>query len=77
VIVLILALPALEASGALAPLNDLLAVGQGSGQKPEQVASVRRAEPPLVATPRALRSGVQARARDPGAGPGRFGAGRT
>ncbi len=53
VIVLLLTLPALEASGALAPLNDLLALGEGSGQKPDRVATARRAEPPLVATPRA------------------------
>ena len=53
VIALILALPALEASGALAPLNDLLALGQGGGQEPARVATARRAEPPLVATPRA------------------------
>jgi LVIVD repeat len=53
VMVIVLALPALEASGALAPLNDLLALGQGTGQQPAQVATVRRAEPPQVATPRA------------------------
>ena len=53
VIALILALPALEASGALGPLNDLLALGSAGGQKPERVATVRRAEPPLLATPRA------------------------
>jgi hypothetical protein len=53
VILLILALPALEASGALAPLNDLLALGQGGGQEPAKVATARRAEPPFVATPRA------------------------
>jgi LVIVD repeat len=53
VIALILALPALEASGALSPLNDLLALGSAGGQKPERVATVRRAEPPLLATPRA------------------------
>ena len=50
----ILALPALEASGALGPLNDLLALGQGSGQLPAKVATAQRAEPPLVATPRAV-----------------------
>jgi hypothetical protein len=53
VILLIVALPALDASGALGPLNDLLALGQGGGQEPAQVAIARRAEPPLVATPRA------------------------
>ena len=31
--------------------NDLLALGQGAGQTPDKVATVRRAEPPLVATP--------------------------
>ena len=65
VIALILALPALEASGALAPLNDLLALGQGGGQEPAKVATARRAEPPLVATPRARRAG---RARSPSPG---------
>src|SRR3954451_11544403 len=54
VILLILALPALNASGALGPLNDLLALGQGGGQLPAKVATARRAEPPLVATPRAV-----------------------
>ena len=53
VILLILALPALEASGALAPLNDLLALGHGGGQEPARVATAHRAEPPLLATPRA------------------------
>ena len=53
VIALILAFPALEASGALGPLNDLLALGEGGGQEPARVATARRAEPPLVATPRA------------------------
>ena len=31
--------------------NDLLALGQGAGQTPDKVPTVRRAEPPLVATP--------------------------
>jgi hypothetical protein len=35
-------------------LNDLGAVGQGLGQTPATVPIVRRAEPPLVATPRAV-----------------------
>src|SRR4051812_31631869 len=39
--------------GALAPLNDLLALGEGEGQRPAQVAVAQRAEPPFVATPRA------------------------
>ena len=54
VILLLLTLPALEASGALAPLNDLLALGQG--ERPEagrRSPTAQRAEPPLVATPRA------------------------
>src|SRR3954463_8749457 len=53
VIALILALPALNAVGALTPLNDLLALGQGTGQQPAKVAIATRAEPPFVATPRA------------------------
>jgi hypothetical protein len=53
VILAVLALPALEASGALDPLNDLLSLGEGTGQQPAQVPVERRAEPPLVATPRA------------------------
>jgi len=53
VIALMLAFPALEASGALGPLNDLLALGEAGGQEPARVATARRAEPPLVATPRA------------------------
>jgi hypothetical protein len=52
-LVLLLALPVLNASGALTPLNDLLAIGQGSGEEPAQVATVKRAEPPFTATPRA------------------------
>jgi hypothetical protein len=51
--VVILALPALSASGALAPLNDLLSLGQGSGQEPAAAPTAQRAEPPFVATPRA------------------------
>ena len=38
---------------AIAPLNDLLSLGQGEGQKPAMVPVVRRHEPPFVATPRA------------------------
>ena len=52
-ILAILVFPALAASGVLAPLNDLLALGQAGGQEPAKVATARRAEPPLVATPRA------------------------
>jgi hypothetical protein len=53
VMVLILALPALNAVGALAPLNDLLALGEAGGQEPARAPTAQRAEPPLVATPRA------------------------
>jgi hypothetical protein len=42
-----------QAQGPLGPLNDLFALGQGFGQMPDRVPTVRRAEPPLVATPRA------------------------
>ena len=50
--------------------NDLLALGQGAGQTPDKVPTVRRAEPPLVATPRAkCGPGSQARARHPGPRP--------
>jgi hypothetical protein len=38
---------------ALAPLNDLLALGQAGGQTPEKAPIMRNVEPPLVATPRA------------------------
>jgi hypothetical protein len=51
-LVLALAAPA-SAQGPFAPLNDLLALGQGSGQLPDRVPTMTRAEPPLVATPRA------------------------
>jgi hypothetical protein len=53
VILIVLAFPALEASGALGPLNDLLALGQGEGQQPAVAATQHNPEPPLVATPRA------------------------
>jgi hypothetical protein len=43
----------LNALGQLAPLNDLLSLGHAGGQTPARVATVRRAEPPFVATPRA------------------------
>lgn len=52
-LVAMLALPALSAFGQLAPLNDLLSLGHAGGQTPARVATVRRAEPPFVATPRA------------------------
>jgi hypothetical protein len=50
-----LALPAgASAVGPFGPLNDLLALGQAGGQSPATVPVMRRAEPPLVATPRAV-----------------------
>jgi hypothetical protein len=49
-----LALPAQAAAqGPLGPLNDLLALGQAGGQTPAKLPIIRRAEPPLTATPRA------------------------
>src|SRR2546422_877298 len=40
------------ASGALpGPLNDLFALGQGTGDMPAQAVVQRNAEPPLTATP--------------------------
>ncbi len=44
---------ALPIIGTPTGLNDLAALGQGLGQSPARVATVRRAEPPLLATPRA------------------------
>jgi hypothetical protein len=41
------------AQGPFSPPNDLLALGQGGGQTPDTVPTIRRPEPPLVATPRA------------------------
>src|SRR4051812_46100479 len=41
------------AQSPLSPINDLAALGQGLGQTPDPVAIVKRAAPPLVATPRA------------------------
>ena len=45
--------PPLVATGQLSPLNDLLSLGHAGGQTPARVATVRRAEPPFEATPRA------------------------
>jgi len=42
-----------SAQGPLGPLNDLLALGKAGGETPDRVPIMRRAEPPLVATPRA------------------------
>src|SRR5436190_8169725 len=39
------------ATGQLVPINDLFAVGQGSGDSPQSVPVEKRAEPPSVATP--------------------------
>src|SRR5205085_1682365 len=39
------------AQGPFGPLNDLLALGQGEGQKPDTVGTQRNDEPPFVATP--------------------------
>src|SRR3954467_7961083 len=41
------------AQGPLGPLNDMAALGQGTGQTPDAVATMKRAEPPFKATPRA------------------------
>ena len=41
------------AQSAMGPLNDLLALGQGSGQTPAVLPTLKRDEPPFVATPRA------------------------
>jgi hypothetical protein len=46
-----LAIIAGAAYGQLGPLNDLFALGQGTGDSPAPAPIVRRAEPPLVATP--------------------------
>jgi hypothetical protein len=53
VMAIVLGLPTLDAVGALDPLNDLLALGQGVGQQPAKAPVQQNAEPPLVATPRA------------------------
>ncbi len=43
-----------HAQGPLGPLNDLLALGEGQGQQPDRMPTLQRAEPPLVASPRAV-----------------------
>ncbi len=54
-VLIAVAVPAGLARGQLpGPLNDLLALGQGLGQKPAAVAVQHPAEPPSVATPRAV-----------------------
>jgi hypothetical protein len=42
-----------SAQGPLGPLNDLLALGEGGGQTPDTVPTIKRAAPPMDATPRA------------------------
>jgi hypothetical protein len=54
VIVIVMALPGIDAVAQLGPLNDLFALGRAGGQTPAKVAVEQRAEPPLVATPRAV-----------------------
>jgi hypothetical protein len=49
----VVAVPPLSAAGALDPLNDLFAIGQGGGQTPNEAPVQHNAEPPLTATPRA------------------------
>src|SRR5205823_4136231 len=44
-------LAAVIATGQLAPVNDLFAIGQGSGDAPAEAPIVQRPEPPFVATP--------------------------
>jgi len=48
---LMLGLPTLDAVGALGPLNDLLALGQGGGQTPAKAPVAQRAEPPATSGP--------------------------
>ena len=65
---------ALPIIGTPTGLNDLGALGQGLGQSPTKLAIVRRAEPPLLATPRAqCGPGLTSRTRHPGACTGGFG----
>ena len=44
-------LPPLPIIGGGNGVNDLAALGQGAGQTPAKAPSIRRAEPPLLATP--------------------------
>lgn len=53
VAVAMLAMPAAASAQGSAPLNDLLALGQGFGQTPAPVALQKPSEPPQDATPRA------------------------
>src|SRR3954470_15351561 len=54
VTVVVMALPGIDAVAQLGPLNDLFALGQAGGQTPDKAPIEQRAEPPLVATPRAV-----------------------
>ena len=63
VIALILALPALS-GGALTPLNDLLALGQGGGQEPARAAD-RSGAPSRRSSPRRARTAGRARSPSP------------
>jgi hypothetical protein len=49
----VLVIPPLSATGQLQPLNDLLALGQGSGDSPTEPPIQKNSEPAQVATPRA------------------------
>jgi hypothetical protein len=42
-----------DAQGPVGPVNDLGALGQGTGQTPQKAPVQRNSEPPIVATPRA------------------------
>jgi hypothetical protein len=46
-----IAAPAAHAAGPFGPLNDLAALGQGGGQTPATAPVVKRAAPPMDATP--------------------------
>src|SRR3954452_17874531 len=53
VVALLLSASSAAAQGPFGPLNDLLALGQGEGQTPDTVPTMKRDETPFVATPRA------------------------
>ena len=63
---------------AIGPLNDLLALGQAGGQKPDQVADGAASRAAAASPPRARTAGRDRKpgAGDPGPGPGRLGDGR-
>jgi hypothetical protein len=54
-------LAAAIAQGQLGPINDLFALGQGSGDAPARAPIVQRPEPPFVATPAATKCAPGAR----------------